>query len=84
MPFADRYAMVAACRHVDLAIAEHDWTQKERDIVEHGVDAFVMGSDWAGHFDRLSALCEVVYLPRTEGVSSTALKQDICAAAAAR
>jgi glycerol-3-phosphate cytidylyltransferase len=37
----------------------------------------VMGSDWSGHFDALKSLCEVVYLPRTEGVSSTELKVHI-------
>lgn len=77
VPFADRIEMVRACRYVDLAIAENDWAQKARDIAEHGVDAFVMGSDWEGRFDELKSLCEVVYLPRTEGVSSSLLKQDV-------
>jgi glycerol-3-phosphate cytidylyltransferase len=74
VPFEDRLELVRACRHVDLAIAENGWDQKERDIVAHGADAFVMGSDWSGRFDHLQALCEVVYLPRTDGVSSTDLK----------
>lgn len=77
VPFADRIEIVRACRHVDLAIAEHDWSQKEHDIVHYGVDAFVMGSDWEGRFDHLKSLVEVIYLPRTEGVSSTELKQHI-------
>jgi glycerol-3-phosphate cytidylyltransferase len=77
VPFADRIEMVRACRYVDLAIAENDWAQKARDIAQHGVDAFVMGSDWDGRFDELKSLCEVVYLPRTEGVSSSLLKQDV-------
>ena len=77
VPFADRIEMVRSCRFVDLAIAENDWAQKPHDIQRFGVDAFVMGSDWIGHFDALAELCEVVYLPRTEGVSSTALKQAI-------
>jgi glycerol-3-phosphate cytidylyltransferase len=77
VPFADRIAVVRACRHVDEVIAEDNWQQKEHDIVVHGVDAFVMGDDWAGRFDHLSALCEVVYLPRTEGVSSSLLKQQL-------
>lgn len=83
MPFVDRFEMVRACRHVDLAIAENDWAQKEHDIVAHGADGFVMGSDWSGRFDHLRALCDVIYLPRTEGVSSTELKQCIRATAAA-
>ena len=77
VPFADRIEMVRSCRFVDLAIAEHHWEQKPQDIRAWDVDAFVMGSDWTGHFDTLSDLCEVVYLPRTEGVSSTDIKQSI-------
>lgn len=77
VPFADRLQMVAACRDVDWALAEHRWEQKEHDICTYGVDAFVMGDDWAGHFDHLQSLCEVLYLPRTEGVSSTLLKQHV-------
>ena len=75
--FGDRIEMVRACRFVDLAIAEDGWDQKVEDIRRFGVDAFVMGSDWAGHFDWLSSECEVVYLPRTEGVSSSGLKAAI-------
>ena len=77
VPFADRIEMVRACRHVDLAIAEHVWEQKESDILQFGADAFVMGDDWAGRFDHLKTLCQVIYLPRTEGVSSTELKESI-------
>ena len=77
VPFADRIEMVRACRYVDLAIPEAGWGQKETDIVDYGADAMVMGSDWAGHFDSLKTLCEVIYLPRTEGVSSSDLKQHI-------
>jgi len=79
--FDDRIEMVRACRWVDLAIAESGWGQKEQDIAEYGADAMVMGSDWSGHFDHLKALCAVVYLPRTEGVSSSELKQHIQTAA---
>jgi glycerol-3-phosphate cytidylyltransferase len=82
--FDDRVAMVLACRHVDEVIAETDWHQKERDVVAHGADAVVMGSDWEGRFDHLKPLCEVLYLPRTEGVSSTELKAEVVAAVRAR
>lgn len=68
--------------HVDLAIAEHEWSQKAGDIRRHGVSAFFMGDDWAGRFDELAALCEVHYLPRTERVSSTQIKGQACALAA--
>jgi len=43
-----------------------------------------MGSDWEGRFDHLKPLCDVVYLPRTEGVSSTELKADVVATVRAR
>jgi glycerol-3-phosphate cytidylyltransferase len=76
--------MVQACRWVDEVIAESDWSQKERDVATFGADAVVMGSDWQGRFDFLLPLCQVVYLPRTEGVSSTELKADVVAAVRAR
>lgn len=84
MPFADRVAMVRACRYVDEVIAEETWDQKSRDIRAFGADALVMGSDWTGRFDMFGNQCEVLYLPRTEGVSSTELKADVVAAALAR
>ncbi len=77
VPFADRIELVRACRYVDLAIPETCWEQKTDDIRRLGAQAFVMGDDWVGKFDELKALCEVVYLPRTEGVSSSELKQYI-------
>lgn len=80
VPYLDRLAMVAACRWVDDVIPETDWAQKERDIVAYGADALVMGSDWAGRFDHLRPRCEVVYLPRTAGVSSTEIKADVVSA----
>lgn len=76
MPFDDRIELVRACRHVDLAIAEQGWAQKEEDIRAYHVDLFVMGDDWMGRFDHLRSLCRVLYLPRTGGVSSTALKAE--------
>lgn len=82
VPYADRVAMVMACRHVDEVIAEHSWGQKTADILAHGADALVMGSDWEGRFDGFKPLCDVVYLPRTEGVSSTELKSNVVALSA--
>lgn len=77
VPFADRIELVRACRYVDLAIPEDSWDQKTRDIQSHRAQAFVMGDDWLGRFDELKTLCQVVYLPRTQGVSSSELKQHI-------
>ena len=58
----------------DLVIAEEYQGQKIADIRKYGVDIFAIGSDWEGKFDHLKRYCDVVYLPRTEGVSSTALR----------
>lgn len=79
VPYEDRRDMVAACRWVDLVIPEHTWEQKAEDIRTHQAEALVMGSDWAGRFDQFQHLCEVVYLPRTEGISTTELKADVLA-----
>ena len=51
--------------------------QKIKDVQEHDVDVFVMGDDWEGKFDFLKDYCEVVYLPRTDGISTTKIKDDL-------
>ena len=73
--YDDRAAIVQSIKGVDLVLPERSWEQKRADIVEHGVDVFVMGDDWTGKFDDLSDVCEVRYLPRTSGVSSTEIKE---------
>jgi glycerol-3-phosphate cytidylyltransferase len=77
MPFEHRVELVRSVRYVDEVIAEHQWDQKIADVQQHKVDIFVMGSDWQGKFDFLKPYCEVVYLPRTDNVSSTDLKKAI-------
>ena len=77
--YEDRADIVAAIKGVDLVIPEESWEQKVRDIKDHDVDLFVMGDDWTGKFDELGELCEVVYVPRTQGISSTAIKQMLSA-----
>ena len=84
MPYADRVELVRACRHVDEVIPETAWDQKPLDIRRFACTAFIMGDDWRGRFDELGALCQVIYLPRTEGVSSTDLKADVVARSVAR
>ncbi len=76
-PYASRSHIVSACRHVDLVIPETTWAQKRDDIRAFAVTTFVMGSDWTGRFDDLKDLCEVVYLPRTEGVSTSVIRDDL-------
>ena len=70
----DRVAILKAIRYVDEVILEESWDQKVRDVIDNEIDIFVMGEDWKGKFDFLKEYCEVVYLPRTEGVSSTEIK----------
>lgn len=76
VPFAHRSDIVRSIRFVDDVVGESAWEQKEVDIKLLGVDVFTMGDDWYGKFDFLKPLVEVVYLPRTDGVSSTQLKSS--------
>lgn len=77
IPFEQRRQIVEAIRGVDLVIPESNWDQKVADIREHGVDLFAMGNDWEGKFDHLKEYCDVVYLERTDGISTTELKQSL-------
>lgn len=60
----------------DKIILEDHIGQKVEDILQYGVDVFAIGSDWQGEFDYLKDICEVVYLPRTEGISSTMIRNE--------
>ncbi len=75
--FEDRKKILEAVRYVDEVLPEYTWEQKIDDVVNNNVDVFVMGDDWAGKFDFLKDYCEVVYLPRTEGISTTKIKEDL-------
>ena len=57
----------------EIVVEEYDG-QKLIDIQEYEVDIFAIGSDWRGKFDYLNEYCQVVYLPRTKGISSTKLR----------
>lgn len=72
--YAEREAFLREIRCVDDIIPEHTWEQKRDDVTRLGIDIFTMGSDWAGKFDFLDDLCQVIYLPRTPRISSTAIK----------
>jgi len=76
-PYEERKAMLEALRVVDLVIREDTWEQKVNDVLLYHVDTFVIGDDWEGKFDFLKEHCEVVYLPRTEGISTTKIKHDL-------
>jgi len=79
MSYEDRVELLRSCIYVDKVFAEWDWDQKPKDIQRYDADIFAMGDDWAGKFDYLKEYCEVVYLPRTPGVSSTELKLQMSA-----
>ena len=77
VPFAERAEIIRGLSCVDLVIPETCWEQKADDIKQYQVDILGMGDDWRGKFDDLSSLCEVVYLPRTEGISSTQIRNSL-------
>ena len=75
--YEKRKEFLDAVGYVDLVIPETDWNQKIDDIKNNEIDVFVMGDDWEGKFDFLKKYCEVIYLPRTTGISTTKLKSII-------
>jgi glycerol-3-phosphate cytidylyltransferase len=77
IPFEQRAEIVENIKCVDMVIAENDWEQKIKDIQKYNVDIFSIGDDWKGKFDFLKEYCEVIYLDRTEGISSTQLKNTL-------
>lgn len=77
VPYEERREIIESIQYVDLVIPEYSWEQKEDDIVSYSVDFFVMGDDWAGKFDYLSKYCQVLYLQRTQGISSTLLRRGL-------
>jgi glycerol-3-phosphate cytidylyltransferase len=75
--YDQRKLILEAIRYVDHVIPEENWEQKRQDVKDHNIDIFVMGDDWKGKFDFLQDLCQVIYLPRTTGISTTKIKQDL-------
>ena len=71
-----RIEAVMATGYVDEIVIEDYIGQKVVDVERLKVDVFAIGSDWTGKFDYLSKYCEVVYLERTKGISSTILRED--------
>jgi glycerol-3-phosphate cytidylyltransferase len=75
--YETRKVILDAIRYVDAVIPENDWEQKISDVVDNNIDIFVMGDDWEGKFDFLKDYCEVIYLPRTVGISTSKIKKDL-------
>jgi glycerol-3-phosphate cytidylyltransferase len=77
---AERLAIVAALKPVDEVFVEESLELKRDYILKYAADVLVMGDDWKGKFDEFSDVCEVVYLPRTPAISTTALIEKISGA----
>lgn len=72
----ERVEAVKATGFADEVIIEDYVGQKIDDIQKYNVDIFAIGSDWEGKFDYLNEFCKVIYLPRTQGISSTQLRAE--------
>ena len=77
--YETRKKMLEAIRYVDLVIPEETWEQKVKDVQDYKIDVVVMGDDWAGSdkFDNLKEYCEVKFLERTPGISTTQNNSDL-------
>lgn len=77
--YETRKIMLEAVRYVDLVIPEDNWEQKLSDIETYKIDICVMGKDWenSDKFDYLKDYCQIRFLSRTEGISTTRIKQEL-------
>lgn len=76
MSLIERIKYIENTGLADQVIVEEYEGQKIDDIIKYDVDIFVVGSDWKGKFDYLKNYCEVIYLDRTEGISSTQIREE--------
>jgi len=79
----DRLEIIKSIQGVDEVFFEHSLEEKGEYIKKYKADVLVMGNDWEGKFDYWGELCEVVYLPRTDGISTTELLAEIRASSSA-
>ncbi|MFC5191141.1 glycerol-3-phosphate cytidylyltransferase [Algoriphagus aquatilis] len=75
--YEERKFILESIKFVDLVIPENSWDQKVLDIKKFKINKFVMGDDWKGKFDFLINECQVLYLSRTENISTTKIKEDL-------
>ena len=76
-PENERMQIVAALTCVDNTFLEESMEQKRQYLTDNRADILVMGDDWAGRFDEFKYICEVIYLPRTVGISTTETIENI-------
>ena len=74
IPYEERREVLLACRYVDHVFPEENWEQKRQDIIREKADIFAIGDDWIGKFDDLKDIVNVLYLPRTQNISTTDIK----------
>jgi glycerol-3-phosphate cytidylyltransferase len=77
IPYEQRAEIVANIKCVDKVIPENSWDQKITDIQKYNIDIFAIGNDWKGKFDFLEQYCQVIYLERTQDISTTQLKKSL-------
>lgn len=75
MPYDQRAEILLGCRYINDVFPETCWEQKREDILREKAAIFAMGDDWVGKFDDLNDITEVVYLPRTQDISTTEIRQ---------
>lgn len=75
--YAERAEILAGLRCVDSVFAEESLEEKRAYVLAHRANVLVMGDDWTGRFDDLRDICEVVYVPRTPSISTSATIERI-------
>lgn len=75
--YEERAEIIGSCKYVTSVFPENDWQQKRDDIIKYKANVFAMGDDWKGEFDDLKDICQVLYLPRTQHVSTTEIKNSL-------
>lgn len=76
----DRLAIVSQIKGVDAVFIEHSLEDKAAYLHHWRADVLVMGDDWQGRFDQFRSMCDVVYLPRTPAISTTAIVERVVSA----
>ena len=74
---SERKTILSSIKYVDQVFFEESLEQKREYILKYKADILIMGDDWKGKFDELNDICKVIYLPRTENISTTQIKSDI-------
>jgi len=76
-PFEHRIKIVEAIKYVDKVIPEENWEQKRDDILSNNIQIFTIRDDWKGEFDELGDICDIIYIDRTKGISTSNLKDNL-------